>query len=622
MQFACLRVEGGPLEGRTFRLSSESVEIGREIESDICIPDAAISRHHCVLEALPAENGDIAFQVRDLGSSNGTYVNDGRIQEAELRAGDRLRVGTVVLIYRLEQEPSLSDESLPATIRIDTVAPATPVAFDGHPLVQRYAADLDRAVQLAACLQGENTVPSACDVALQTVIELSGAEWAGVTLQKPAEQSIFTRAAAGVPENCATVSRTLVQAAMERRSAVSIGDCLGESSITSSPSIGACGIRSVLVVPLEREDQPFGTLFIASRKPNSFDAFHRRFATVAASLLAPALIRAEEFTSIRRLRDALLDRIEHDLIGESGAIRQVLKQIGLLSSAHSDAPVLIQGESGTGKELAARAVHRNSSRGKRLMIAVNCAALNPNLVESELFGHERGAFTGALRLRKGLFEQADGSTIFLDEIGELPLAIQAKLLRILETHEVTRVGGERPIPVNFRLVAATNRDLAAAVKEGLFRADLLYRIGLFSITMPPLRERPEDIIVIATHFLTQLGRNGGRAISGIGNGARRCLLSHSWPGNVRELRNVIEYATIVGRSPLIEREDLPETLFNRDTAPDLARAYHVRVREAKREIIQEALASAGGSHKEAAALLEVHPNNLHRMLRELGLRKP
>lgn len=238
---------------------------------------------------------------------------------------------------------------------------------------------------------------------------------------------------------------------MDRRSAVAVTDCLSDPGRASAQSIDASALRSVLVFPLEWDDQPFGTLFIASRQASSFDAFHQRFAAVTASLLAPAVIRVSEFASVRRVRDALLNRIEHELIGDSKAIRQVIKQIGLLSSSQSDASVLIQGESGTGKELAAHAVHRNSSRGKRLMIAVNCAALNPNLVESELFGHERGAFKGALRLRKGLFEQADGGTAFLDEIGELVPAVQAKLLRVLETHEVVRVWRRTVHPHKFSI---------------------------------------------------------------------------------------------------------------------------------------------------------------------------
>ena len=225
-------------------------------------------------------------------------------------------------------------------------------------------------------------------------------------------------------------------------------------------------------------------------------------------------------------------------------MRSLYRQIGRV--APSDSTVLITGESGTGKELVARAIHSNSPRAERPFVAINCAAITETLLESELFGHERGAFTGAIAQKKGRLETADGGTVLLDEIGELSPALQAKLLRVLQEREFERVGGTRSIAVDFRLVAATNRDLEQAIAAGTFRRDLYYRLNVVSLAVPPLRERPEDIPLLANHFARRHAANMKRRVTGVSPEALACLMAYDWPGNVRELENAIERAVVLG----------------------------------------------------------------------------
>ena len=308
----------------------------------------------------------------------------------------------------------------------------------------------------------------------------------------------------------------------------------------------------------------------------------------------------------------------HDMVGESEAMRLVHSRIRKV--APSDCTVLVTGETGTGKELAARAIHQNSRRARRPFVAINCAALTESLLESELFGHEKGAFTGAASLKKGRLEIADGGTVFLDEVGELAPTLQSKLLRALQHHEFERVGGTRTIKVDVRVIAATNRDLAADVTAGRFRQDLWYRLNVVSLAMPPLRERRSDIPGLAAHFAAKYAR--GRAIE-LTDAALAALSAHDWPGNVRELENAIERAVVLGTSDRIGPEDLPEALVEAaDPAgdDDPTAPFHRGVMDMKRRLILDAIDRAGGNYTAAARLLGLNPTYLHRLLRNLHLR--
>ncbi|MEK7404297.1 MAG: sigma 54-interacting transcriptional regulator, partial [Acidobacteriota bacterium] len=308
----------------------------------------------------------------------------------------------------------------------------------------------------------------------------------------------------------------------------------------------------------------------------------------------------------------------HDMIGQSPAMQAVYQFIAKVAPA--DSTVLIQGESGTGKELAARAIHRNSRRAGQPFVAINCAALAETLLESELFGHEKGSFTGAIAQKRGKLEAADGGTVFLDEVGEMSPALQAKLLRVLQEKEFERVGGTRSIRVDLRIIAATNRNLAEAARGGKFRQDLYYRLNVVSLTMPRLSERGEDIPLLAGRFVAQFAQRCGRLLLGISPDAQALLEDYDWPGNVRELENAIERAVVLGSSPLILPEDLPEALRRPQACAAAANGYHSAIHTARKQAVWDAVEQAGGDYQEAARRLGIHPNNLHRLIRTLDLR--
>jgi Nif-specific regulatory protein len=290
--------------------------------------------------------------------------------------------------------------------------------------------------------------------------------------------------------------------------------------------------------------------------------------------------------------------------------------------APTESNVLLQGESGTGKELAARAIHRNSPRSGKAFVAINCAAIPEGLLESELFGHERGAFTGAVAQKKGRLEMANGGVVFLDEIGELAPTLQVKLLRVLQEREFERVGGMRPIAVDIRLIAATNRDLGEAVKTGTFRKDLFYRLNVLSLVMPALRDRREDIPMLADYFVAKYLKKCHMRTKKLSPEAMLCLVNYDWPGNVRELENAIERALVLSVSDVIQPEDLPESILEKGLSPSIEGAkYHNEVKELKKQLILNALQESEGNYTEAAQLLGVHVNYLHRLIRNLDLKE-
>ena len=271
--------------------------------------------------------------------------------------------------------------------------------------------------------------------------------------------------------------------------------------------------------------------------------------------------------------------------------------------------------------MAARAIHANSPRASRPFVAINCATLTETLLESELFGHEKGAFTGAVALKRGKLEVADGGTLFLDEVGELAHSIQAKLLRVIQEREFERVGGTRPIKVDIRVVAATNRDLEQDVRDGHFRQDLYYRLNVISFMIPSLRERREDIPLLASYFAAECSRRAKRKAMHLSAEARSYLMAYSWPGNVRELENAIEHAVVLGSTDLILPEDLPEAVL--ETAASAGAPitkFYDAIRETKKRLILDALQQAHGNYTEAARTLGVHPNNLHRLVRTMSLK--
>ncbi|MGH9769338.1 MAG: sigma 54-interacting transcriptional regulator, partial [Blastocatellia bacterium] len=378
-------------------------------------------------------------------------------------------------------------------------------------------------------------------------------------------------------------------------------------------------------------DRVQGVVYLDSSDPSvQFDQDHLQLLRAIAGLAGVAMENLRRVNLLedenQRLRAEI--SIEHDMVGSGPRMREVYQFISKVAPA--DATVLIRGESGTGKELAARAIHFNSPRATRPFVAINCAALTETLLESELFGHEKGAFTGAIAQKKGKLEVAQGGTVFLDELGEMALTLQSKLLRALQEHEFERVGGLRPIKADIRLIAATNRNLEQAIKDGRFREDLYYRLNVICLNLPPLRERREDITALAHYFASKYSQKLKRKIVGISPEAMSCLMNYDWPGNVREFENAIERALVLGSSEIIKMEDLPEVVIESNpgagpgaelsTGAAAPLNFYEAVNEAKKRLIVDAFDRAQGSYTEAAKLLCMHPNHLHRLIRNLNMK--
>jgi len=390
------------------------------------------------------------------------------------------------------------------------------------------------------------------------------------------------------------------------------------------------GMKSACCLPLIHRGEPIGTLAIASHNESSFSTHDAEMLQQVASQVAIAVSNAMAFRQISELRDKLTQEKQYleeeinlenrfeDIVGESAGLKQVLKQIETV--APTDATVLIQGETGTGKELLARAIHRLSPRSSRTFIKLNCAAIPAGLLESELFGHEKGAFTGAITRKLGRLELANEGTLFLDEVGELPLDLQPKLLRALQEREIERLGGNKPIPVNVRLIAATNRDLAQMVTDRQFRSDLFYRLKVFPIFAPPLRERATDIPVLVRHFVATHSRRMGKNIERIPDEAMKALSRWSWPGNIRELENLLERAVILTRGPelyvpLVELESAAQA-----TEVPESPTLHAAEREHILRVLREAKGQIGGPDG-AAARLGLPRTTLNSKLKKLGIER-
>jgi two-component system response regulator HydG len=347
---------------------------------------------------------------------------------------------------------------------------------------------------------------------------------------------------------------------------------------------------------------------------------------VRISELRTRLLRALETGRLKRANRELRKQLDkryglEGIVGQSPPMQRVYDVLQQVSS--SNATVLILGESGTGKELVARAIHTNSPRKDRPFVAVNCAALSQGLIESELFGHVKGAFTGAIAAKEGMLVYADGGTLFLDEVGDMPLETQAKLLRVLETREVQPVGGNATRKVDVRVVAATNRELRALVSEGKFRGDLLFRLQVVTITLPPLRERPGDVPLLLDHFLTALASEHGRPVRGITPEARALLVRYAWPGNVRELRNALETMVLLARREVLDVVDVPEHIQQAIGQPGKASGHYELagrpLSEVERDLIAATLKLTEGNRQKAARMMGIGERTLYRKLNEYGL---
>jgi transcriptional regulator with GAF, ATPase, and Fis domain len=419
------------------------------------------------------------------------------------------------------------------------------------------------------------------------------------------------------------VCRTVLRQVNVERSGVLVHSVSANEKLRKLESARGSQAHSILCVPIVSGEHVLGMMYVDAVTPTiEFSDSHLQITMGIAAIAALALKNVRNTALLQLENDRLREELDlqHNMIGDSAAMRGLRQLITRVAAA--DTTVLICGESGTGKELVARAIHDSSDRSDGPFVAINCAALTESLLETELFGHEKGSFTGALAQKRGHIEIANGGTLFLDEVGEFAGGLQAKLLRALQEREVIRVGGTRPINVDVRVLAATNRDLGAAVAAGSFRQDLYYRLNVVRVEVPSLRVHRDDIAAMAEHFLERYSRKCKRRVCGISPQAMQALTAYDWPGNVRELENAIERAVVLGSTDVILPEDLPEALLERGAAQAgvVPESYHDALLAFKKQLILNAIAKSDGTLAHAARLLGLHPNYLHRLVTYLELR--
>jgi Nif-specific regulatory protein len=622
--------------------------VGRAPSNRLVVKDDLASRNHA--ELVPAGGG---WAVRDLSSLNGSFVNDQPAKgEVPLRTRDRVRFGRTAFLFveDLGHLPHLPAAAGPPagepSSRIEITRrlgqtkylppasppppPAPPPAADGQTVQQPLPPARGGPADALAVLY-----QLAFDMAqAQTPAELAELVVRALFKATPAEVgAVLTVAPGGDPEPLThlsvlpfrttyhKVSGFVSQEVLGNRQAVLAEDVSADRHLRDRDSLTDLRATSLICAPVEAEGQVLGLLHLyrtggaVRLTPDDLEvalAAARQLGLAWHGLKQRAGLAVEN----RELRDSL--RKDSELVGASPALRRVEEQA--VRVAATKATVLVRGESGVGKELVARAIHFNSPRRDGPFVTLNCAALTETLLESELFGHEKGAFTGATERMIGKFEAADGGTIFLDEIGEMAPNTQAKLLRVLEGQPFERVGGNVPITVDVRVVAATNRPLEEAVKDGTFRRDLYFRLQVVQIDVPPLRDRPEDVPAIAEHFLRRFSREVGRKVKGFNPQAVSKLQGHRWPGNVRELRNVVERAVALGTAPQVEAEDVwlsPLDLADEATPVEAYRP--VSLDEVEKEHIRRTLAHTEWNKSRAASILGVERSTLDRKIKAYGL---
>jgi transcriptional regulator with GAF, ATPase, and Fis domain len=612
---ARLLVVTGPEQGVSYPLATDALAIGRNPQSQVWLADASVSREHCVI--LRRGND---FVIRDLGSLHGTLVNEERITECALANGDCIKVGHSLLRFLTDAEIAEPETSRHLrTIEIPADVPQLPPVLEN-------SHDLHTLLRMSTMLHSFHALytvrrsPARRTLErhlLEFIFEAIPATSGAILLYEedlsepsllslPSEESATHRPVA--------INQTLVRRVTEERCGLIVENAEAGDSAGAGPGGGA----ALLLAPLQIRDEVCGIVYLegaAFREP------HLQLLVALVQIASMALENAFHLDWLETEKERLESELhpDHHMIGDSPPLRELQRNI--LRAAQTNSTVLIVGETGTGKELVARAMHQNSPRTGPF-IAVNCAALAETLLESELFGHEKGSFTGAFAQKKGRLEVAAGGTVFLDEIGEMPLQLQVKLLRVLQERQMERVGGTQPIKLDIRLIAATNRNLEEEVRAGRFRQDLYYRLNVVTLKTPPLRERQSDIPRLAMHFASKFGAQCGRRISGISPEAEAYLLHYDWPGNIRELENALERAAVLGSSDIIQLEDLPESVREIARPADVVRAPGLQdaIDRAKREAIAQAFQRAKNDHAAAAKLLGVHPNYLYRLMRNMGMR--
>lgn len=634
----------------------QSYTLGRAATNSIVLKDDMASRDHSEVSF-----GSGHWRVRDMGSLNGTRVNGERIiGERNLSVKDEIHVGRTHLIFieHMDQLPDIptapmdssqgeaKDPDMAIRKRLGHtrfLTPHPPLAAEPLPSGRSLSRDLGILYRLAMDMAASGTNEELCQLVVDALLEATPAE-VGAILILPARVSGRGKEPATGPKSLRgaeleivankhrdpsvksyqRVSEYVSNEVLGTREAILAEDVKSNRLLRNRESLSDIGVKSLICAPVMYADRVFGLIHLYSTiLHKSLDADDLEFTVAVSKQLGGAFANLTRQQSLknenRELRGQL--KVESELVGTSGPLKEIERQIALVAS--TNATCLIRGESGVGKELVARAVHFSSPRRDGPFVCLNCAALTETLLESELFGHEKGSFTGATEKKIGKFEAANHGTIFLDEIGEMTVGTQAKLLRILEGHPYERVGGNVPIRVDVRVVSATNKPLEEAVREGSFRRDLFYRLQVVEIRIPPLRDRKDDIRLLADHFLTRFVRETGRKIRGFSDAAYNKLAAYDWPGNVRELRNVVERAVALGSGPTLDAEDLwlSSLSFASASTTTSAEFEPHSLEEMEKRHITRTLDHTDWNKSQAAKILGIERSTLDRKITAYGLKR-
>ena len=551
---------------KTIKITGPSVTIGRNPAHDVALTDPFLSRDHAKIMVLR----DGSCEIHDIGAKSPVRLNGKIISRQKLKDGDKISVGHSELIFKSEDISQV--EFLAAEEMSQEAVEVT--SFDAQKTVAFFASDLDSKdlislhkdhQRLMLLYEFSKTINShledpfiLLDVIMNTAFKMLNAERGFIALVEEKTGKLTCEIVRDVtadqePEKL-EVSRTIVHKVVSDRVSIMTVNAKKESEFREIKSVQEYNIRSAICAPLLFRGEVLGVVYLDNRATvGSFSQDDLMFLMAmchqAGIAMGNAYLHRHVAQENERLGKAL--KAEYHILGDSPQMKKVFEAMNKV--APSDITVLLEGETGTGKELVARAIHSLSPRKEQNFVAVNCAAIPKELIESELFGHEKGAFTGATSARQGKFQMAHLGTVFLDEIGDMSLDTQAKVLRILEQKELQRVGGSSTIKVDVRVIAATNKDLQKAVEEERFREDLFFRLNVVSINLPALRERKSDILSLAEYFLA------GR-VKKISTQAKKLLLAYDWPGNVRELKNCIDRAVVMGNGEIIQPEDFPHHL--------------------------------------------------------------
>ena len=612
----CLVLVNGPSSGASVNLSQDGtpVTIGRDASRDFPLDDQLASRFH----ARVWFDGQ-SWQIEDCGSHNGTTVNSQVISRSLLEPGDLIRIGDRLIIFLGEADEPDAWNLRPSVVAASTSVVRIPSPNKRAELLEELRADtsarpvrlLSILYRLATTLYTQSDVEQLARLATETLREAIDAEIANLWLAD-VDGRLRLYGGAVPRETRAGDSHVLASIAVENDEAILMG--LHESAEGQSVdgSNGGELSRSAIAVPIPARQRPRGA-FECFRPvtDNGFGRDDLEFVVAVAHQFGMALENLEHHMELEQANEQLRVRLaaQTRIQGNSPQMRELLDQVARVAPTTST--VLVLGESGTGKELVSQMVHELSPRSAGPFVAVNCAAFSESLLESELFGHEPGAFTGAQQRRLGQFERAHRGTIFLDEIGETSPACQAKLLRLLEGHPFERLGGSEPIRVDVRIIAATHRDLPELVKDGRFREDLYYRLRVIELHAPSLRERGEDILQLAVHFLQQYRRETGRGPKRFSPEAAAAINAHGWPGNVRELKNAVERAVVLGGDEEITVDDLG---LPRTSDSAVGESQLVSLEEAQQRYIRSVLRSVDGNKTKACKILRIGRGTLYKKL--------